>query len=227
MVHDRQPTPDRLDQGRLLGERMLPALRHRGPDGEGTEQVGPTWLGHTRLAIVDLAGGAQPMTALPRQRDAWWVVANGEVYNHDALRDELAGPFRTRSDSEVVLHVVAELGADQTQRLLGMFAFAVAHPDGRVVLGRDPLGIKPLYWAHHDDRVLAASELGAFPEEVRGDVEEFPPGHVWTPEGVCAASSTCAPTRSGSAPPACRRTPRARRRWRGSARRSSRPCANG
>ncbi|VXB24293.1 asparagine synthase (glutamine-hydrolyzing) [Nocardioides sp. AX2bis] len=190
-VHDRRPTPERLQEGRRLGEAMIGPLRHRGPDGTGSEQVGPTWLGHTRLAIVDLAGGAQPMTGGigpdkhgPRDhRDGWWVVANGEVYNHDVLREELAGPFRTRSDSEVVLHLVAEAGADAAYRLFGMYAFCVAHPDGGVVLGRDPLGVKPLYWADVDDRVVVASELAAFAPELRPHVEEFPPGHVWTPDG--------------------------------------------
>ncbi len=189
-VHDRRPTPERLREGRRLGEAMIAPIVHRGPDGTGSEQVGPTWLGHTRLAIVDLAGGAQPMTGGiapdehgPRDhRDGWWVVANGEVYNHDRLRDELDGPFRTRSDSEVILHAVAELGPDEVHRLFGMYAFCVAHPDGGVVLGRDPLGIKPLYWADVDDRVVVASELAAFAPELREDVEEFPPGHVWTPE---------------------------------------------
>ena len=98
VVHDRRPTPERVAEGRRLGERMLPALVHRGPDGTGSEQVGSTWLGHTRLAIVDLAGGAQPMTGGLHggdHREGWWVVANGEVYNHRRLRERLAGPFRT------------------------------------------------------------------------------------------------------------------------------------
>ncbi len=186
-VHDRRPTPERVREGRRLGEAMIAPIVHRGPDGTGSEQVGPTWLGHTRLAIVDLAGGAQPMTGGidggRDHRDGWWVVANGEVYNHRALRERLAGPFRTRSDSEVVLHAVAELGADAAHLLHGMYAFCLAHPDGRVVLGRDALGIKPLYWAHVEDRVIVASELGAFDPSLREHVEEFPPGHVWTPEG--------------------------------------------
>ncbi|QWC85840.1 asparagine synthase (glutamine-hydrolyzing) [Nocardioidaceae bacterium] len=183
VVHDFSPTPERLEEGRRLGERMLPCLAHRGPDGEGSRRVGATWLGHTRLSIVDLAGGAQPMSgAAAGETAGWWVVANGEVYNHEALRDRLPGPFRTRSDSEVVLHLVAHRGAGATVDLHGMYAFGLAHEDGQVVLGRDPLGIKPLYWARVDDRVLAASELAAFDEEVRRDVEEFPPGHVWTPE---------------------------------------------
>ncbi|MCW2597517.1 MAG: hypothetical protein JWP39_3405 [Jatrophihabitans sp.] len=178
-VHDFRPTPGRLRRTRALGEAMLGPLAHRGPDGQGSELIGPTWLGHTRLAIVDLAGGRQPMTG---GSSGLWVVANGEIYNHGALRAELAGPFATSSDSEVVLHVVASRGTGGIHDMRGMYAFCVAGADGRIVLGRDPLGVKPLYWARHDDRLLVASELGAFPTEVRPVVEEFPPGHHWTPE---------------------------------------------
>ena len=107
VVHDLRPDLDRLRAGRLIGEDMLARLHHRGPDGSGTRQVGPTWLGHTRLAIVDLDGGEQPLRSPDGDR---WVVANGEIYNHDALRSRLGGPFVTDSDSEVVLHVVDRLG---------------------------------------------------------------------------------------------------------------------
>ncbi|NUR09611.1 MAG: asparagine synthase (glutamine-hydrolyzing) [Nocardioidaceae bacterium] len=185
-VHDLTDDPDeaRLRAGAALGERMLDRLRHRGPDGHGTRRVGRTWLGHTRLSIVDLDGGDQPLPDAPGRR---WVVANGEVYNHEDLRGALPGPFRTRSDSEVVLHVLAERGASGLHDLRGMWAFCVADEDGGVWLGRDPLGVKPLYWARHDGRVLAASELRAFPADVREHVEEFPPGHWWTPaDGLVA-----------------------------------------
>ncbi|KAJ1684129.1 hypothetical protein LUZ63_020698 [Rhynchospora breviuscula] len=158
---------------------MLAEIHHRGPDGSGTRQVGPTWLGHTRLAIVDLDGGEQPLRAPDGEH---WVVANGEIYNHVDLRARLGGDFRTGSDSEVVLRVVERLGTDGVHDLRGMYAWAVAGRDGSLVLARDPLGVKPLYWARVEDRVLAASELRAFPPEVRLSVEEFPPGHHWTPE---------------------------------------------
>ncbi len=177
-VHDLRPDRDRLAAGRTLGEDMLSRLHHRGPDGSGTRQVGPTWLGHTRLAIVDLDGGEQPLHSPHGER---WVVANGEIYNHDRLRERLGGPFVTDSDSEVVLHVIDRLGTEGIHDMRGMYAFCTATRGGDVVLARDPLGVKPLYWAHVDDRVLAASELVAFPAELRPYVEEFPPGHHWTP----------------------------------------------
>ncbi len=173
------PSADRLAAGRTIGEDMLSRLHHRGPDGNGSQQVARTWLGHTRLAIVDLDGGRQPLADAAGRR---WVVANGEIYNHEQLRAELPGPFETDSDSEVVLHVLSERGPHGIRDLRGMWAFCVADDSGEVWLGRDPLGVKPLYWAHHDDRVLVASELHAFPPEVRPHVREFPPGHVWTAE---------------------------------------------
>ena len=180
-VIDALPTPGDAPEAARLGRDVLGRLHHRGPDGRGEEQVGGTWLGHTRLAIVDLPGGTQPI----RSDDGWWVVANGEIYNHAELRGRLAADGRrlhTASDSEVALHAVAAWGTEGVRELRGMFAFCVVGPDGRVVLARDPLGIKPLYWARRGDRVVVASELGAFPEAYRGDVEEFPPGHTWTPD---------------------------------------------
>ncbi len=181
-IHDLRPTPARLRQADELGLRMLDALAHRGPDGRGGRRVGATWLGHTRLAIVDVTGGRQPMRAAGR-----WLVANGEIYNHRSLRARLPGPFATGSDSEAIAHVLAEWGAGGLHALRGMFAFCVADPDGGMLLGRDRLGIKPLYWARHDDRVLAASQLDAFAPEVRPSVQEFPPGHYWSAaDGLCA-----------------------------------------
>ncbi|GGF37203.1 asparagine synthase B [Marmoricola endophyticus] len=180
VVHDLTgpaPSPERLARTRGIGEAMLAEIHHRGPDGSGTRQVGATWLGHTRLAIVDLDGGEQPLRSADGER---WVVANGEIYNHVALRTRLGGDFRTGSDSEVVLRVVERLGTDGIHDMRGMYAWAVADRSGDVVLARDPLGVKPLYWARVEDRVLAASELRAFPADVRPQVEEFPPGHYWT-----------------------------------------------
>ena len=180
-VHDlsNDPDPQRLADGLALGEDMLSRLHHRGPDGHGSRQVGRTWLGHTRLSIVDLDGGRQPLADDTGRR---WVVVNGEFYNHEELRDRLPGPFTTDSDSEIVLHVLDSLGTDGIHDMRGMWAFAVADEDGGLVLGRDPLGVKPLYWANDDERVLVASELRAFPEHVRPKVAEFPPAHFWTAE---------------------------------------------
>lgn len=160
-----------------LGRRMLERVRHRGPDGIGWRTVGDTWLGHTRLAIVDLVGGDQPLGS----DDGHWVVANGEIYNHDDLRNETDYYYRTRSDSEAALAAVVGESDQALADLRGMFAFVVAHDDGRVLAARDPLGVKPLYWARTGSMTVFASELGAFEPDIRPHVEEFPPGHRWTP----------------------------------------------
>ncbi|MGB6005086.1 MAG: asparagine synthase (glutamine-hydrolyzing) [Ornithinimicrobium sp.] len=175
-VFDFDPTPARAREGRELGEAMLGQLVHRGPDGSGSQQIGAhVWLGHTRLSIVDLEGGQQPLWL-----NGAWAVVNGEIYNHADLRARLGGPFVTQSDSEIVLHLVTRHGPESIHDMKGMYAFAVVDPDQTLGLGRDPLGVKPLYWARWENRLLVASELGAFPELARGHVEEFPPGHYWT-----------------------------------------------
>ncbi|MGI8873097.1 MAG: asparagine synthase (glutamine-hydrolyzing) [Egibacteraceae bacterium] len=163
-----------------IGPRMLARLGHRGPDGTGTAAVGATWLGHTRLSIVDVAGGAQPFTGSDGRRSA---VCNGEIYNHRELAASLDGrTFATASDSEVVLHAVAAWGPAGVAELRGMFACCVADAGGGLVAARDPVGIKPLYWARRGEQTLFASELAAFDVEWRPDVEVFPPGHYWTPD---------------------------------------------
>ncbi len=126
--------------------RMAAAIRHRGPDAEGFHVRGPAALGHRRLSILDLSGGAQPMI-----RDGCALVFNGEAYQHEALRRELAArgfTFRTRSDTEVVLAAYLEWGESFVERVHGMFALALwDERDGRLVLARDRLGKKPLYYA--------------------------------------------------------------------------------
>jgi asparagine synthase (glutamine-hydrolysing) len=126
--------------------RMAAAIRHRGPDAEGFFVRGPAALGHRRLSILDLAGGAQPMT-----RDGCAVVFNGEAYHHQALRRELAArghAFCTRSDTEVVLAAYLEWGESFVEHVHGMFALALWDERGqRLVLARDRLGKKPLYYA--------------------------------------------------------------------------------
>ncbi|MGH3322400.1 MAG: asparagine synthase (glutamine-hydrolyzing) [Streptosporangiaceae bacterium] len=175
-IHDPSAGPARHA---TQGGRMLERLRHRGPDGSGTRQVGPTWLGHTRLSIVDVEGGDQPLGSA----SGHWVVANGEVYNHEEVRDEVPHSFRTESDSEAILAIVLTGGIEAVGHLRGMFAFVVAHDDGTFLAARDPLGVKPLYWAHVGTVTYFASELGAFDPDTRTHVEEFPPGHAWTPDG--------------------------------------------
>jgi asparagine synthase (glutamine-hydrolysing) len=168
-----------------LGRRMLARLAHRGPDGEGSREVGGSWLGHRRLAIVDLERGGQP---LANERGDLWLVGDGEIYNHRRLRAELGeGRFRSRSDHEAALHLFDDHGVEGFERLWGTFAFAIASEDGGFAVGRDAIGVAPLYWARRNDTVVFASELKAFDEDWGGDLEPFPPGHVWTPgEGLRA-----------------------------------------
>ena len=162
-------------------QRMLSRLTHRGPDDGGTAHVGEAWLGHRRLSIVDVEGGKQPLRTGEGELS---LIGNGEVYNHEELRAGLPdGAFSTSSDNEVALHLVAEHGPDSLKDLLGMYAFVVAGRDGSFVAARDPVGIKPLYWARRNGRTVFASELGAYDEDWLADVEAFPPGHYWTPEG--------------------------------------------
>ena len=143
-------------------EAMAAALRHRGPDGEGAARLGDATLVHTRLAIIDVAGGHQPLVSEDGQVT---VVVNGEIYNHRALRAELedAGHrFATDSDSEVVVHLYEQAGIDGVARLNGMFAFALWDArERRLVCARDPFGVKPLYWTQRDGRVGVASEVTA------------------------------------------------------------------
>ena len=125
-------------------ERMLERIAHRGPDDRGTVQVDGSWLGHRRLSIVDVEGGAQPLRTA--QADAF-LVGNGEVYNHENVRMRLEGrEILTTSDNEVALHLLDEYGPEALRRLNGMYAFVMATEDGRFVAARDPVGIKPLYW---------------------------------------------------------------------------------
>ena len=161
-------------------ERMLARLEHRGPDDAGSIAVNGSWLGHRRLSIVDVAGGAQPL----RDPDGvLFLVGNGEVYNHEDLRARLDDrPFLTSSDNEVALHLLDERGPAALGELNGMFALVAAARDGRFVAARDPVGIKPLYWARCGERVLFASEMHVFDPAWQPHVEPFPPGCAWTPE---------------------------------------------
>jgi asparagine synthase (glutamine-hydrolysing) len=164
-----------------LGQRMLARLAHRGPDGEGSRQVGYSWLGHRRLAIVDLEHGGQPMG---NGAGDLWLAGDGGIYNHDRLRARLGDErFHSRSDHEAALHLFDDEGIGAFERLWGEFAFVIAGEDGRFVATRDTLGVAPLYWARRGKTALFASELKAFDEEWRGEVEPFPPGHAWTPAG--------------------------------------------
>jgi asparagine synthase (glutamine-hydrolysing) len=161
-------------------QRVLERLVHRGPDDAGEIGFAGGWLGHRRLSIVDVAGGHQPLHEGER-----WLVGNGEIYNFEQVRAELGGDgYLTRSDNEVALRLLEQRGPDALGELEGMYAILSATADGRsFVAARDPVGIKPLYWARRDGAVRFASEMAAFDEPWRPRIEAFPPGHHWTPEG--------------------------------------------
>jgi asparagine synthase (glutamine-hydrolysing) len=160
-------------------ERMLERVAHRGPDDRGAVEIEEGWLGHRRLSIVDVGGGKQPLATSDGEM---WLVGNGEVYNHAEIRATLDdSEFLTDSDNEVALHLIDQRGPMALAELNGMFAF-VAGGRGKFVAARDPVGIKPLYWAERDGAVRFASEMHAFDEAWRPLVEPFPPGCIWTPE---------------------------------------------
>jgi asparagine synthase (glutamine-hydrolysing) len=189
-----------------LVPRMLVAQLHRGPDGGGVLCDGPMVLGHRRLSIVDLtSAGSQPMV---NEDGSVAIVVNGEIYNHAALRRELEGKghqFRSRSDSEVILHLYEEAGTRTPELLRGMFAFAVWDRRlQRLFLARDRFGEKPLYYAQAAGIFLFASEIAALladdrvgrqidpaaldaylalqyvphPDTIFTDVRKLAPGHI-------------------------------------------------
>ncbi len=144
----------------LLADMISRHLSHRGPDGVGVAQHGRSVVAHSRLAIVNVGGGQQPMHS---EDGGALLVCNGEIYNHRALRDQLAPhhQLKTNSDSEVVVHLFEDGGAEVVRKLDGMFAFFVTDGE-RFVAARDPFGIKPLYVG--EDRrggLWFASELKA------------------------------------------------------------------
>lgn len=142
--------------------RMNRALRHRGPDGSGVAIRGNVALGHTRLSIVDIAQGAQPMISADGQ---YALTFNGEIYNYESLRRDLLDQgviFRTHSDTEVILELYRREGAACVRRLRGMFSFAIHDmTNSTVFIARDRLGIKPLFYACVGNTLVAASEMKA------------------------------------------------------------------
>jgi asparagine synthase (glutamine-hydrolysing) len=168
--------PDRLGAGdRERVSAMRDVLFHRGPDDAGIYDDERAALGHRRLSIVDLAAGHQPLS---NEAGTIWIVFNGEIYNHAALRGELESAghaYRTRSDTETIVHAYEQWGDGCVQRLRGMFAFAIWDaPRRRLLLARDRLGIKPLYWAEAGGRLLFGSEAKAILESglVRAEANE-------------------------------------------------------
>lgn len=155
-------SPARADAAALAP--MLARIAHRGPDGQGTFVEGPAALGHCRLAIIDLQGGAQPLYSEDKN---FVVVFNGEIYNYRELTAELPAlghTFTTRTDTEVLLHGWEQWGRELLPRLRGMFAFALWDRRAQVLFcARDMFGIKPLYYCRcADGTLLFASEIKAF-----------------------------------------------------------------
>ena len=159
--------------------RMLDALPHRGPDDRGIYIFNNMVFGHTRLSIVDVLKGHQPILANGGRTG---IICNGEIYNFREIRSRLVSKYNfiTASDSEVILHLYQERGPDCVYDLDGMFAFAIFDGDD-YMLARDPIGIKPLYYGYVDNRMYFSSELGAMSLASVEEVYEFPAGHYYTP----------------------------------------------
>jgi asparagine synthase (glutamine-hydrolysing) len=153
-------TLEPISKGTL--KAMTDTLVHRGPDAEGFYTSGALGLGHRRLAIIDLDGGHQPIA---NEDQSIWVVFNGEIYNFGDLHDELVKKghtFNTRSDTEVIVHLYEQEGEQCFQRLRGMFAIAIW--DGRsrtLLLARDRVGKKPLFYFYDGSRIIFGSEIKA------------------------------------------------------------------
>ncbi len=163
-----------------LVKKMIDSISHRGPDGHGVVDVQAGTLGHTRLAILDLEGGRQPMNYRETS-----IVFNGEIYNYRELKRKHLSNLRvkTHSDTEVILHLYRKMGPRCVRLLDGMFAFAIQH-NGEIFMARDPLGIKPLYYGRSADgkRFFFASEIKALIGLVER-IQEFPAGH-WYHSGL-------------------------------------------
>ncbi|MEZ4386853.1 MAG: asparagine synthase (glutamine-hydrolyzing) [Candidatus Krumholzibacteriia bacterium] len=204
-----------LDLPARLPERMIGTLRHRGPDEFGAWRDERAFLGHARLSIIDLASGQQPLCA---EDDRHWIVFNGEIFNYPELTAELESHghvFRTRSDTEVIVHAYQEWGERCVERFNGQFAFAIwDRQAGTLFLARDRFGIRPLFVARVGRVLLFASEmkaLFAWPELARvldpsrlsevftywvniapatlfAGVAQLPPGHTALVSGPAAVA---------------------------------------
>jgi len=152
---------------------MVAAIAHRGPDGQGVHVDGPAALGHTRLSIIDLVGGRQPLLD---ETGELAISFNGEIFNYVELREELAAKgvrFLTRSDTEVILQLYKLKGEACVEDLVGDFAFAIwDRRQHKLLLARDRMGVRPLYWARTGDRLYFASEVKAL--LATGEIEARP-----------------------------------------------------
>jgi len=146
--------------------RMMEVIHHRGPDDEGIYLSGSIGLGHKRLSIIDLSTGKQPIS---NENGTVWIVFNGEIYNYQELRVELVQKghaFASQTDTEVIVHLYEEHGADCVSKLRGMFAFAIWDENNETLfLARDRVGIKPLYYWIGTDRFLFGSEIKAIMQD--------------------------------------------------------------
>lgn len=163
-----------------LVKQLSKRMSHRGPDESDLHVTEKGHiLSHERLSIIDLHTGRQPIQGT----SSAWMVHNGEIYNHQYLRDTIlkGHTFRTTSDSEVIVHLYEEFGDDFCHLLDGMFTFVVIDGD-RYIAGRDPLGIKPMYYGLDErGRMYFASEMKAIADQCQ-TFSTFPPGHYYTPE---------------------------------------------
>lgn len=166
-----------LDSGRVAEqnviERMAYTIRHRGPDDDGFYIDGPVGLAHKRLSIIDLSeAGHQPMT---NENGRYWIIFNGEIYNYQELRQQIVQrghKMRSNSDTEVLLHMYEDEGAKCLSKLNGMFSFVIWDKQERTLFAaRDRFGIKPFYYALHDNTFLFGSEIKALLA-----YDEFPVG---------------------------------------------------
>jgi len=168
-----------LSEVRQMALRQSRLLRHRGPDWSGVYSANDAVLAHERLSIVDVNTGAQPILS-ESGRQA--LAVNGEIYNHQSIRERFAGryAFRTHSDCEVILPLYLERGADFLDELSGMYAFCLYDEVRDAwMMARDPIGIIPLYYGHDaNGQLFVASEMKAL-VDVCNEVHEFPPGHSW------------------------------------------------
>ncbi len=163
-----------------LVKELSKRMSHRGPD-ESDVHITENGhiLSHERLSIIDLHSGKQPIQGC----DTAWMVHNGEIYNHQELRDTILKEhtFRSKSDSEVIVHLYEKLGYDFVHLLDGDFAFVVVDGDNYIA-GRDPLGVKPLYYGMDDrGRMYFASEMKPIADQCKS-FSTFPPGHYYTAE---------------------------------------------
>ncbi|MCA9252376.1 MAG: asparagine synthase-related protein [Phycisphaerae bacterium] len=172
------------DAEQTAAETMLDSIGHRGTDSRRWrhfDRFGS--LGINRLSIIDVDRGDQPLF---NENGSLALVCNGEVYNHEPIRRDLAGThtFATGSDAEVIVHLYEEYGDDAIKFLDGMFAFILFDfKKGRVLIGRDSLGIKPLWYRSDGETTYVASEIKALIDYGEHGIRELPPGHIWTSDG--------------------------------------------